>query len=308
MGQFDFDLQVKFSFLCFFVQRENAVTVLLPDLEDPRVDELRPRQPHYPIFRFSRENELPLRAGETRKNGKLLEEFQFRLGSTLTAVQFDHEDLEIRPAGEQLQEQLTLSKDFQTLVFDMGRLANTASQPDPSGLVANQKFLDGSIDSALAARIRLTGGKVEIDGSDIAPGEFALFPLDYRVKEKNILPSGMQSFKLTRAVTWSIDVAASKAEERFVDFLFKKDDKSTILRLAPADGEKVLRIDIRNCEDEEIDRPVLPTGYLDDIHDRELLAYYPLLSANGQNTAIPKYKIVPLSNNGSGVCAPGKSS
>ena len=308
MGQFDFVLQVKFSFLCFFVQRDNTVTVLLPDLTKPVAGRPGPKQPHYPIFRFPRERELPLRAGETRKNGKLLEDFQFRLGSDLTAVQFDHEDLEIRPGGTKLQGPTAQSNEFQTLVFDMSRLADSDPQSDPSVFTADQKFLGVNLDTTLAARIGLTGGRLEIDDDDVAPGEFALFPLTYKVAKTNIPPAGVQPFKLTRAVTWSIPVAASEIENRHVEFHFKKKGSSTLLRLAPADGEQILRVDIRNCEDEEIDRPVLPTGYLDDIHDRELLAYYPLLAANGQNTDIPKYKIVPLSNNGSGVCAPGKSS
>ena len=314
MGELDFKLRVNFAFLCFFAEDPDnkGATVLMRELRNPkRALSPRPSQPHYPLMRYekSRRNDPPVTLKRIPKK-------TFRppnglpFGTANAVVAFENEDLQILPCGK-----APVSEPYSanlTEVFDTSLLANADSSLNPDFLKADRSLVDSpALHDQLAGRLRIKSGKLFVDtaADALAAGMFSIFPLlaDFTVKTNAHLQAG---FRLSRSVAWEINVTPASKADRYVDFKFTKGSSETFVRLyPPPEADSTLEVHIRNCEEEEIDSPTLPTQYEDQIHRGELMACYPLLAGFKNNAKLfPQVKLAPYKMNGSGICAPLKSS
>ncbi len=312
MGQWDFTLRVEFSFLCFFVERDKEVVILLRELRKPgKVAAPHPSQAHYPLVRYTKARRMEA-SGQTSKK-TFRPPLGLMLGTRNELVAFEQEVLEIRPRGKEQKKQ-SLNKSIHE-VYDTSKLILAAKNLPPNSFkvapnLATDPLSSNSMQGLLAGRIALSQGELFIDraSGSMTANKFSLFPLDANFEDRN-QAHDQQGFQIARTVTWELAIEAEKQEEAFVDFVFHQKDSSSSLRLYADPTTRRVDVFIRNCEESEIERVTPPSQYEDNIHKGEMMACYPLLQGFiADPVSMPLIKLAPFSLNGSGICAPLKSS
>lgn len=291
-------LRINFEFLCLFVPdpdglssdpKHNPHYVLLPYLQNhgfPGVD------PHFAILRWDKRNQKALKPGEVAKpathkvNGK-----------STVATDLDFEQLEIDLEGSTHPSDLKCSYDKRLLHFAKGKLSIDK---------VNKKWLKGNKNGPkpeLAARIRLDTGTLDIRGATAG-----CFKLNKRKKNGTVVEN-LWHGHLARTLQWT-----SPKFDKQAHLVFKGLDGSGTekhIRLEPETGEDTVEITIRNCENEAILDPSLPSaGSIANpslgAKDRELQAYYQLMNGYKGPNQHDILELIPTACMGNGACAPAQ--